>query len=260
MHVGLIVYGSLDTMSGGYLYDRKLVAHLRSQGDTVEIIPLPWRNYLLHLTDNLHFHLPPNLDILIEDELNHPSLLTANARPHPYPVISLVHNLRSSERRPAWQNVFYREVEKKYLRSVDGFIFNSTTTREVVQALVGDSQPYVIATPGGDRFGSLTPERVRARAAEPGPLRLLFLANVTPLKGLHVLLEAMAKDFSNQRSAISLDVIGSMTVDPQYAEKMRRFVSANGLSSAVCFHGVFVREALVESIRKFQSLVTPSFY
>ena len=29
MHIGLIIYGSLDTMSGGYLYDRKLVAYLR---------------------------------------------------------------------------------------------------------------------------------------------------------------------------------------------------------------------------------------
>src|SRR5574339_1182768 len=100
MHIGLIIYGSLDTLSGGYLYDRRLVEFLRSQGDTVEIISLPWRNYLAHLTDNLYFKLPDNLDILIEDELNHPSLILANRRKHPYPVISLVHHLRCSEFRP----------------------------------------------------------------------------------------------------------------------------------------------------------------
>src|SRR5687768_14879794 len=129
MNVGLIIYGSLDTRSGGYLYDRKLVEYLRAHDDTVEIISLPWRNYASHLMDNLSFRLPRGLDLVIEDELNHPSLIAANRRPHPYPVVSLVHHLRSSEARPAWQNNFYRWVEKRYLQSVDSFIFNSKTTQ-----------------------------------------------------------------------------------------------------------------------------------
>ncbi|MEK7808672.1 MAG: glycosyltransferase family 1 protein, partial [Chloroflexota bacterium] len=37
MRIGLIIYNSLDTISGGYLYDRKLVEHLRKCGDEVEI-------------------------------------------------------------------------------------------------------------------------------------------------------------------------------------------------------------------------------
>src|SRR6188474_2107419 len=122
MKIGLVIYGSLDTVSGGYLYDRKLVEYLRAQSDTVEIISLPWRNYAAHLTDNLTFRLPGNLDILIQDELNHPSLIGANQSKHPYPVISLVHHLRCSELRTNWQNAFYRIIEKKYLNSVDGFI------------------------------------------------------------------------------------------------------------------------------------------
>ncbi|HEX2697801.1 MAG TPA: hypothetical protein VHM28_08835, partial [Anaerolineales bacterium] len=191
MKIGLLIYGSLDTMSGGYLYDRKLVEYLREQGDTVEIISLPWRNYLSHLTDNFHFRLPTQLDILIQDELNHPSLLAANSGPHLYPVISLVHNLRSSEKRSAWQNAIYGAIEKRYLNSMNGFIFNSNATRDSVHALTGDTRPYLIATPGGDRLGTLTDEKIRVRANESGPLRLLFLANVTPLKGLHVLLKAI---------------------------------------------------------------------
>ncbi len=104
MHIGLLIYGSLDTISGGYLYDRKLVEYLRSQGDTVDIISLPWRSYTAHLMDNFHFKLPRKLDILIEDELNHPSLILPNHRRHTYPVVSLVHHLRASELRPAWKN------------------------------------------------------------------------------------------------------------------------------------------------------------
>ncbi len=57
MRLGLVIYGNLETISGGYLYDRKLVEHLERQGDQVEIISLPWRNYARHLGDNLQIHL-----------------------------------------------------------------------------------------------------------------------------------------------------------------------------------------------------------
>jgi glycosyltransferase involved in cell wall biosynthesis len=256
MHIGLVIYGSLDTTSGGYLYDRKLVAHLRKSGDTVDVLALPWRNYFSHLTDNLHYRLPHGLDLLIEDELNHPSLLAANAQPHPYPILSLVHNLHSSEKRAAWQNTFYRAVERRYLRFVDGFIFNSLTTRDAVHALVADDKPYVIATPGGDRLGALSPEQVRARTIEPGPLQLLFLANVTPLKGLHILLEAVRLLTSDFR----LDVVGSLAVDPLYAQQMQQIVRTHGLQSRVFFHGILDGSALAEELRQSQVLVVPSFY
>ena len=68
MRIGLVIYGSLDTLSGGYLYDRKLVEYLRAQGDTVEVISLPWRNYAAHLTDNFHFRLPISNVIASESE------------------------------------------------------------------------------------------------------------------------------------------------------------------------------------------------
>ncbi|MCP5097880.1 MAG: glycosyltransferase family 1 protein, partial [Chloroflexi bacterium] len=53
MHVGFVIYGSLDTVSGGYLYDRKLVAYLQQQGVTVDLISMPWSSYGRHLLHNL---------------------------------------------------------------------------------------------------------------------------------------------------------------------------------------------------------------
>ena len=105
MRIGLVIYGNLDTLSGGYLYDRKLVEFLRDEGDEVEIISIPWRNYAAHLTDNFSPSLlgrldSPNFDVLIQDELNHPSLFLLNRRLKSlvnYPIISIVHHLRSCE-------------------------------------------------------------------------------------------------------------------------------------------------------------------
>jgi len=272
MKIGLVIYGSLDTLSGGYLYDRKLVEYLRTQGDTVEVISLPWRNYAAHLTDNIHFRLPfsnviasgakqsptqQKFDILIQDELNHPSLIAANAGKHPHPIISLVHHLRCSEFRPRWQNAIYRMVEKKYLQSVDGFIFNSQTTERVVNSLIENSMPSVLAYPPTDRFGNPIPEQEIIERAKSTQLRILFLGNVINRKGLHTLLDAL---LILQPSQFILDIVGSLSSEPDYAKKMQDFVTTLNLSSFVFLHGPLDNEPLKQMLRQSHILVVPSRY
>lgn len=256
MNIGLIIYGSLDSLSGGYLYDRKLVEHLRGRGDSVEIISIPWRNYAAHLADNLLFKLPSGLDILIQDELNHPSLISANRGEHPYPIVSLVHHLRCSELRPGWQNAFYRFIEKKYLNSVDGFIFNSETTERVVNSIVEKKKPGIIAYPPTDRFGRPVSEAEIMERVKSPDLKILFLGNVIHRKGLHTLLKAV----SGHWSALRVDVVGALDSESGYARKMQDFVIDNRLSSTVFFHGSLDREPLVEKLKQAHLLVVPSSY
>ncbi|MBI5943568.1 MAG: glycosyltransferase family 4 protein [Chloroflexi bacterium] len=256
MKIGFVIYGSLDTLSGGYLYDRMLVEYLRAQGDTVEIIPLPWRNYAAHLMDNFSFKLSTGFDILIQDELNHPSLISANAGEHSCPVISLVHHLRCSELRPQWQNDFYRVIEKKYLQSVDGFIFNSQTTKGVVDGLIDHGKPSIVAYPPTDRFGdAISEDEIKSRALQ-NPLRILFLGNVIERKGLHTLLEAV----KGQRAKVNVDVAGSLAAEPNYARQMQEYVTVHGLSSIVTFHDSLNNEPLVEKLRSAHILIVPSSY
>jgi glycosyltransferase involved in cell wall biosynthesis len=263
MKVGLVIYGSLDTLSGGYLYDRKLVEYLREQGDSVEVISLKWRNYPSHLTDNFSFRLPAGLDVLIQDELNHPSLLFANRAPHHFPIISLVHHLRCSEQRPVWQNAIYRLIERNYLRSVDGFIFNSSTTREVVHALAGSGKPFLVAYPPTDRFGDgLSADAgqaaglIRARSMESSPLRILFIGNIIHRKGLHMLLSALA---ILPPGCCQLDIVGSLTIDPEYALNMQK-MAGNLEPGSTTFHGALNNDPLDGMLRAAHVLVVPSSY
>ena len=266
MNIGLIIYGRLDTLSGGYLYDRKLVEHLEATGNTVDIISLPWESYGRHLMHNFWFALQEQLrqaefDILLQDELNHPSLFWLNGRIRPhitYPIVSIVHHLRSSEARPSWQNYFYRLVEKRYLGSVDGFIFNSQTTRQVVQSLVGGHQPHVVATPAGDRFMNLpTPQQIEARAHQSGPLRLLFVGNLIPRKGLHFLLEAVRH---LPQSDWQLDVVGDTAVAPQYTQQIHQLINQHNLSPNVTLHGALESDALGPIMAASHLLAVPSSY
>lgn len=266
MRIGFVVYGSLDSISGGYLYDRKLVEYLRQQGITVEIISLPWRNYASHLMDNFRFRLPgygfvpgssmtdQPFDILIQDELCHPSLIRANAGRYACPIVSLVHHLRCSESRPDWQNGFYRLIEKKYLQGVDGFIFNSKTTQKVVQGLIGSNKPNVVAHPPTDRFGSPLPESEIVDRAKNGTLRILFIGNIIYRKGLHTLLKAIGE------LNVRMDVVGGPEFEPKYAYEMQRYVLIHGLSSKITFHGMLDNQPLEELYKRSHLLAVPSSY
>ncbi len=281
MRIGLLIYGSLDTLSGGYLYDRKLVEHLRQAGDSVEIVSLPWRSYPAHLADNLSLHLYRRLrdlpvDILLQDELNHPSLALINRRlrrrqPR-YPLISIVHHLRSSEQHPRPLLPLYRAVERAYLRSVDGFIFNSRTTQQAVAGLRGECEEErgerenlaplggVIAYPAADHLPvpdeHVAEELIGARESDAGPLRILFVGNLIARKGLHHLIAALAR---LPQADWLLDVVGDEAVDSAYAAALRRQISAAGLEDNIRLHGRVSDSELAQQYSAAHLLAVPSY-
>src|SRR5437762_10042781 len=111
MHIALVIYGSLDEVSGGFLYDRKLVEHLQQRGHEVTVIPLPWRSYEWSLVDNGSHRLLRRMQsrdfaVIVQDELIHPSVFQLNQRLRRVvqtPIVALIHLLRSSQHWPVWQ-------------------------------------------------------------------------------------------------------------------------------------------------------------
>jgi len=265
VHVGLVIYGSLDTLSGGFLYDRQLVEHLRQAGHTVGLMSLPWRNYRSHLLDNLrpgllhHLRASP-YDILLQDELNHPSLFLLNRglKPHvSYPVVSIVHHLRSSEQHPAALRPLYRWVERQYLRTVDAFVYNSQTTRHVVEAVLRASPPHVVAMPSGSRFTGMSTASITQRAREDRPLRVVFVGNLIPRKGLHTLLDAVAR---LPAEAAQLTAIGDTATNPAYVRAIRQRIKSLNLEAQVELTGKLSRAALGEHLAAADVLAVPSQY
>lgn len=266
MLIGLIIYGDLSQTSGGYLYDRQLLSHLRERGHEVHVIALPWKNYTTHLWDNFRpkfkrLLLETPFDVLLQDELNHPSLFWLNGRLRPhvsYPIISIVHHLRSSEQHPSSLLMLYRLIERKYLKSVDGFIYNSKTTRETVLALGRDDKPHIIAFPAADHLQNpISAEFIRSRAFKEGSLRLLFAGNIIPRKGLHLLFDALA---DLPLHSWRLDIIGDMNADKKYSRKMREKANDTHITSHISWHGRVSDRTLQERMANSHVLVVPSTY
>lgn len=261
MRVGLVIYGSLTTVSGGFLYDRKLVEHLRESGDEVEVISLLWHSYPRLLAQNFSRGLQRRivglgLDVLLQDELNHPSLFRLNRALKDIPVVSIVHHLRSKEQHPRWALPFFRWTENRYLESVDAFVFNSRTTKADVAEAIGGLKRHVIAYPGGDRLKpTIAPLRVIERTSDSGPLRLLFVGNLIPRKGLSMLISALAISGPGWR----LDVVGA-DVDRTYASRVRELVSEKGLAERIKFRGALGDEALARLMEECHVLAVPSSY
>jgi glycosyltransferase involved in cell wall biosynthesis len=266
LRVGFFTSHPLDTLTGGYVYDRQLVDYMRLKKHQVDVIHLPPGGYLSHLLSSPQLLVSSpltgkNYDILIEDELDHPVLTLFNLSRRSQgncPVITIVHNLHCSEPRANWENRFYRRMEKLYLGSVDGFVFNSRTTRKAVEKLIGVPRLNVIAWPGGDRLPStITEAEVVERAKQPGPLRVLFLGNLFKNKALHVLLDAMA---ALPHHSCQLSVVGDLTMDKTYVKTIRNQIRKLNLDENVEIHGPLNNGELAAQLRGSHILVVPSFY
>lgn len=266
MRIGLVIFGSLDTLTGGYIYDRRLLEYLQSRGDQTRVISLPLRTYPRHLADNFSPALVRRLagggfDILLQDELNHPSLVMINrwlkARAG-YPIVALVHLLRSSERRSSPLRHAYRAVERRYLATVDAAVFNCETTRQAAEGLFGRCIPGVVAYPGCDHLEvQISEAEVATRARVVGPLRILSVANVIPGKGLHVLIAALAR---LPTESWRLTVAGSLTTDRIYANRLRNLIGRLGLTANVDLLGPVPNQRIADLLARSHLLALPSSY
>ena len=263
MRVGLVIYGEIETLTGGYLYDSFLASQLRKRGHDVEVLSLGLKSYVGRLLDNvsrsaLRALTSPGWDLLLQDELCHPSLWGLNRRcrrQNAAPVVSVVHHLFSAERRHPILNRLLAGIEKRYLDTVDGFVFNSRATRDAVQVLSPGSRSSVIAPPGGDRFRCrISLSRIRQRVFSPGPLRLLFLGQVVPRKGLLELIQGLA---GVPPELWQLDVLGSLDADAGHVRKVRQRTADLGLEARVRLCGEGSDEELVEALTASHLLCMP---
>lgn len=262
MRIALIIYGRLDRLTGGTIYDRLLVERLRRRGHAVEVIGLPARPYALGLLDNLR---PRGVegrtgafDLILEDGLCHPSLLRFNRRLRRRggggpPVAAILHQVLSGQPRWGAINRVYARLERLFLGTLDALVATSRDTEEKLRRMAGRRPSTAVVEPGGDRLGFIAnPEAVARRSRRPGPLALLFVGGLAPVKGLGGLLKTLAR---LQGVDWRLAVAG---VEPEAGKKFtRRRFGLSGLLDRIEFLGRIDGDRLREAYAQSQLFAMP---
>jgi glycosyltransferase involved in cell wall biosynthesis len=101
------------------------------------------------------------------------------------------------------------------------------------------------------RFGIEIDRAPKPPRREPRKLRLGFIGQIAPHKGVHLLLDALARC---GRDNLSLTIWGPLNQAPAYTEKLR--ARAQGL--AVTFPGTIPRSELAAAFASIDALVIPS--
>ncbi len=258
MHVGLAIHGDLDQCSGGYRYDRELVSRLEARGDTVDVISLPRPD--ADTDTPVRDRLDRSVDVLLQDELCRPTLVEHNeALTQPASIVTIVHDLRSPDPGVDRQ-MRVREQERRYLETVDAAICTSQFTRDrLVADLFGrsaDAPPTLVAPPAGRAEGTAVAPAVVADRTGIDPLRLLFVGNLIPRKGVLTLLDALAQ----VDRPWELTIVGSHEADPAYANRVRDRVGSHPHADRITLTGQVDDATLAAHYRHSQVLVMPSRY
>jgi glycosyltransferase involved in cell wall biosynthesis len=190
------VPGSLDQPTGGYAYDRRVIAELRRLGATVDIVDLG-ENFprpTKATTDAALARLqtvPDGVPIVIDGLALGVLPQAAEAMRVTNPVIALVHHplaletgLTGAEARALLAS------ERAALAAARHVIVTSSATGRLLAADYGvAAQSITVAPPGNDRVCA----RSAAPAEERETVRLLAVGAVVPRKGYDVLIESLAR-------------------------------------------------------------------
>jgi len=255
MHVGFVTYDGLDGVSGGYRYDRKLVAHLERSGDTVEVIALSRPGDGSRGRREAFSRLNRPFDLLIQDELCRPSLVAQNRElTEPTAVVALVHLLDSAVPGAGSTNSDERRRERRYLETVDGALCTSRDTQRRVSDIA--ALPTAVAYPSGRQEGAVSSaDAVTARAGDD-PFEICFLGAVTERKGVSTLVEALADLGGRWRAT----VVGPLDGQPGYVRDVRAACEERGIDDRFSFRGEVPASELEAVFARSHVLALPSTY
>jgi len=196
-HLIFVYPGELNSTSGGYAYDRRIIEGLEhhgwqiqliSLGDGYPFIDLTQREYARSRLLNLVQGVPMVIDGLALGVL--PDLAPVIANRHP--LIALIHHPLAFEFGLSDSEIKYlKQSETQALKHVLGVIANSpATARDLNQYYGIHSEIVHVVLPGTDRTRRLEP-RVQRDIDDFNPVNLLSVGSIIPRKGFHDLIPAL---------------------------------------------------------------------
>ncbi len=248
--------GDIETLTGGYGYDRRMLAELGACGVEIAHLKLPDGFPFpdaAALAQSLSLLSGVGADqVLLVDGLALGALPPQALAGLKAPLVALVHHPLGLESGldPATARALI-ENERAALAHARHVIVTSETTRaNLIADFAVPAQRVTVAEPGTD-------PAPRFHGSVGGGLELLAVGSITPRKGHIVLVEALAGLFD---LPWRLTVIGSPDRDPACAAELRTAIAALGLEDRVQLAGEVSEGSVGAAYANADLFVLPSFY
>ncbi len=233
--VAFAIPGDLDTPTGGYAYDRRMIAELQKLGWQVDVIglgdgfPRPDAATKTGARDKLAA-VPKDCPIIIDGLALGVLPEAAKELREDHLLLALVHHPLALETglSPDDEKAL-KTSEYDALAAARGVVVNSPSTS---QLLVDDYDVppdlITIALPGTDRGET-------AEGSSDGIVRLVSVGSVVPRKGFDVLVEALAP---LKNLPWRLTIAGDLTRDEATASQLDADITKHGLADRIDIVGV----------------------
>jgi glycosyltransferase involved in cell wall biosynthesis len=246
MRLALFVPAPWDTVSGGYVYDRRIVAGLRAIGHRVDVVALDGRYPVPGARARanakaLLVRCDPAARPLI-DGLALPAFEDLAAELAQRGAVALIHHPTAletgldAEARPE-----LRRIECALLPRLARVIATSeATATQLAQEFGVPPEQVFVVEPGTD-------DAERSSGSGQRGCHIIAVGALVQRKGHDVLLRALARLFDLDWR---LMVIGSSAREPAYAQSLAVLAAELGIGARVCFAGETSQEALEVAWRR----------
>ena len=240
MPITLIVPAPFDTVSGGYEYDRRMVAGMRADGREIVVVELPGS---FPLTDARAVAaaraawdgLRPDTSVVI-DGLALPAFASLGEAIARRPIAGLIHHATSLETGLAeGDRIDLGGIERHLFQRLSRLIANSETTADSLAGEFGVQRDRIaVVTPGTD-------PAPRSAGSGSEICHILSIGTLIPRKGHDLLLRALVKLFD---LPWKLTIAGSQFADPVHADGLVALAEELKISRHVRFAGETTGAAL----------------
>lgn len=255
--VAFAIPGDLATWTGGYVYDRRVIAELRRLGWDVDVVPLgdgfPTPSHEQIEAASRRLLAGPSDRPIVIDGLAFGVLPEAAASLHSArPVVALVHHPLASETGLArGMAERFRDSERSALAAAHFVITTSDATADLLMDRFDVPRDRLrVIQPGTDR----TPYSIGVGGRR---LQLLSVGAIVPRKGFDVLVEALAglTDLSWQ-----LAIVGDRSRDPEAVERLEALVAGRRLEDRIRSTGKVSSECLATHYARADLFVLASHF
>ena len=255
-HISFVVPGSIDTRTGGYGYDRRIIQGLRALG---------WRVDLHELAPSFPCPTPPDLDRAAHVFAGIPDETTvvvdglafgampelARREADRLRLVALVHHPLADETGldpSAARHLF--DGERDALAAARTVVVTSPRTAARLAAYDVPAERIAVIEPGTD-------PAPLARGSGRADVAILSVGTLTPRKGYDVLLSALER---LRQLGWHFTCVGSLDRDAGYVAQLRARIASSGVASRVTLAGETDDTGLAPLYDRTDLFVLPTLY